>query len=120
MSQSGPTLGIYYEHPDWYRPLFDELDRRGVPYDELHADEHRYDPAETHVAVRDRVQPHEPVRLHARPRRRDLLHVAIPRAPRSPRCPRDQRLGRVADGDLEGVPDHAARASRRSRIRRRA
>ena len=30
-------LGIYYEHPDWYRPLFEELDRRGVPYDALHA-----------------------------------------------------------------------------------
>ncbi len=40
-------LGIYYEHPDWYRPLFQELDRRGVPYDRLHADEHRYDPSES-------------------------------------------------------------------------
>ena len=38
-------LGIYYEHPDWYRPLFQELDRRGVPYDAVHADTHRYDPA---------------------------------------------------------------------------
>jgi glutathione synthase/RimK-type ligase-like ATP-grasp enzyme len=39
-------LGIYYEHPDWYRPLFEELDRRGVPYDALHADTHRFDPSE--------------------------------------------------------------------------
>jgi len=39
-------LGIYYEHPDWYRPLFEALDRRGVPYDALHADLHRYDPSE--------------------------------------------------------------------------
>ena len=31
-------LGIYYEHPDWFRPLFQELDRRGVRYDALHAD----------------------------------------------------------------------------------
>ena len=31
-----PRLGIYYEHPDWYRPLFDELDRRGVAYEKLH------------------------------------------------------------------------------------
>jgi len=37
MSHSEPRLGIYYEHPDWYRPLFQELDRRGVPYDALHA-----------------------------------------------------------------------------------
>ena len=40
-------LAIYYEHPDWYRPLFDELDRRGVPYDKLHAASHRFDPRET-------------------------------------------------------------------------
>lgn len=46
MSQADPRLGIYYEHPDWYRPLFQELDRRGVPYDALHADDHSYDPAE--------------------------------------------------------------------------
>jgi biotin carboxylase len=39
-------LGIYYEHPDWFRPLFQELERRGVPYVELHAGSHRYDPAE--------------------------------------------------------------------------
>ena len=39
-------LGIYYEHPDWYRPLFEALDRRGVPYDALHAASHRYDPSE--------------------------------------------------------------------------
>ena len=48
MSQNGSTLGIYYEHPDWYRPLFDELDRRRVPYEKLHTDDHRYDPAASH------------------------------------------------------------------------
>src|SRR4249919_3090874 len=60
MSQSGPTLGIYYEHPDWYRPLFDELDRRGVEYDKLHADAHRYDPAGTqspYAIVFNRMSP---------------------------------------------------------------
>ncbi len=40
-------LAIYYEHPDWFRPLFAELDRRGTPYVELHAGRHRYDPSET-------------------------------------------------------------------------
>jgi len=48
MSQNGSTLGIYYEHPDWYRPLFEELDRRRVPYEKLHTDDHRYDPAASH------------------------------------------------------------------------
>ena len=27
----GP-IAIYYEHPDWFRPLFAELDRRRIPY----------------------------------------------------------------------------------------
>jgi hypothetical protein len=45
MLHSRPRLGIYYEHPDWYRPLFQELDRRGVPFDAIHADDHFYDPA---------------------------------------------------------------------------
>lgn len=34
---------IFYEHPDWFRPLFNELDRRGLPYQRLHADEHRFE-----------------------------------------------------------------------------
>jgi len=60
MSQNGSTLGIYYEHPDWYRPLFDALERRRVPYEKLHADDHRYDPAESrsrHAIVFNRMSP---------------------------------------------------------------
>jgi hypothetical protein len=60
MSHSSPRLGIYYEHPDWYRPLFRELDRRGVPYDAIHADNHFFDPAETaspHAVVLNRMSP---------------------------------------------------------------
>lgn len=59
-SSSVHRLGIYYEHPDWYRPLFHELDRRRVPYDKLHADEHRYDPAEIaspYAVVFNRMSP---------------------------------------------------------------
>ena len=37
-------IGIYYEHPHWFAPLFAELDRRGTPYTRLHADRHRFDP----------------------------------------------------------------------------
>jgi len=36
-------IGIYYEHPDWFRPLFAELDRRGTPYVRLDASHHAYD-----------------------------------------------------------------------------
>lgn len=39
-------LAIYYEHPEWFKPLFAELERRGVPHVRLHADRHRHDPAE--------------------------------------------------------------------------
>ena len=37
-------IGIYYEHPDWFKPLFAELDRRGVSYERIEAARHRYDP----------------------------------------------------------------------------
>lgn len=40
-----PTLAVFYEHPDWFRPLFAELDRRGLPWERLHAGRHRFDPA---------------------------------------------------------------------------
>jgi hypothetical protein len=39
-------IAIFYEHPEWFKPLFAELDRRGTPYVKLHADEHGFDPAE--------------------------------------------------------------------------
>jgi len=41
-----PHLAIYYEHPEWFIPLFAEHDRRGVAYDRLLAHEHAFDPAE--------------------------------------------------------------------------
>jgi hypothetical protein len=36
-------IAIYFEHPDWFRPLFGELDRRAVPYVRLDAANHRFD-----------------------------------------------------------------------------
>ncbi len=42
-------IAIFYEHPDWFKPLFAELDRRGVDYVKLDANAHSYDPAETEV-----------------------------------------------------------------------
>lgn len=43
-------FAIYYEHPDWFRPLFAELERRGLPVVKLNAAEHLYDPADTREA----------------------------------------------------------------------
>lgn len=45
LTQDRP-LAIYYEHPDWFRPLFAELDRRGTPYVRLQVDDHAYDPGD--------------------------------------------------------------------------
>jgi hypothetical protein len=47
-----PTLpfAIYYEHPDWFRPLFAELNRRGIQYVGLDPRAHTYDPATANSA----------------------------------------------------------------------
>jgi glutathione synthase/RimK-type ligase-like ATP-grasp enzyme len=37
------TFAIYYEHPDWFRPLFAELERRDIPFVRLGARCHSYD-----------------------------------------------------------------------------
>lgn len=42
-------IAIYHEHPDWFRPLFAELDRREVAYVRLDAASHVYDPSERSV-----------------------------------------------------------------------
>jgi biotin carboxylase len=38
------TIAIYYEHPDWFRPLFAELELRAIPYVRIDAGSHGYDP----------------------------------------------------------------------------
>ena len=37
-------LAVYYEHPEWFRPLFAELDRRSIQYVRIDAGCHGYDP----------------------------------------------------------------------------
>jgi hypothetical protein len=37
-------IGIFYEHPEWFRKLFDRLDARGLPYEKLHAGFHQFNP----------------------------------------------------------------------------
>jgi Carbamoyl-phosphate synthase L chain, ATP binding domain len=39
-------IGIVYEHPHWFAPLFAELEGRGVPYEKLHASGLVFDPGE--------------------------------------------------------------------------
>jgi glutathione synthase/RimK-type ligase-like ATP-grasp enzyme len=46
MTSDPKPIAIYYEHPDWFRPLFTELERRGTPYELVEAGRHQYDPSE--------------------------------------------------------------------------
>ncbi|HEX3927424.1 MAG TPA: hypothetical protein VHW65_05460 [Gemmatimonadales bacterium] len=61
-------IAIYHEHPDWFRPLFAELDRRDISYVRLDAAAHRYDPAESaspYSLVFNRASPSAYLRGHA-------------------------------------------------------
>jgi glutathione synthase/RimK-type ligase-like ATP-grasp enzyme len=40
-------IAVYYEHPEWFRPLFAELERRGAPHVKIDASRHGYDPSDT-------------------------------------------------------------------------
>ncbi|MGI8999168.1 MAG: ATP-grasp domain-containing protein [Candidatus Limnocylindria bacterium] len=42
-------IAVLYEHPEWFKPLFAELDRRNVPHVRLYAADHVYDPDERQV-----------------------------------------------------------------------
>jgi glutathione synthase/RimK-type ligase-like ATP-grasp enzyme len=67
MMHDSSTLAIYYEHPDWFRLLFAELDRRKVPYVTLDATAHSYDPGENekrYDVVFNRMSPSAYLRGH--------------------------------------------------------
>lgn len=46
MSLAEKPVGIFYEHPEWFKPLFRELKKRGIVYKEINAANHQYDAAE--------------------------------------------------------------------------
>jgi hypothetical protein len=41
-----PDLAVFYEHPQWFEPLFRELDRRGVDWATIRIQDHSFDPAD--------------------------------------------------------------------------
>ena len=47
MTTNLKPIAIYFEHPDWFRLLFAELERRRLPHLRIEAARHRYDPDET-------------------------------------------------------------------------
>jgi hypothetical protein len=61
-------IAVFHEHPDWFRPLFVELDKRKIPYVKIDAAAHRYDPAERsapYSLVVNRASPSAYLRGHA-------------------------------------------------------
>jgi hypothetical protein len=62
-------VGILYEHPLWFGPLFAELERRGIPFERIHADSVVFDPSELeprYSLVVNRMSPSAWTRGHER------------------------------------------------------
>ncbi len=60
-------IGILYEHPEWFAPLFAELERRQLPYERILAHDHRFDPSASsapYSLVVNRVSPSSYLREH--------------------------------------------------------
>jgi len=67
MPSHARPIAIFHEHPDWFRPLFTELERREIPYVRLDAASHRFDPAEREAPyslVVNRASPSAYLRAH--------------------------------------------------------
>lgn len=66
---SNGRIAVFYEHPEWFKPLFAELDRRELEYDRLLAHDHQFDPAEPRVPyaiVVNRMSPSAYTRGHVK------------------------------------------------------
>ncbi|HYX28458.1 MAG TPA: hypothetical protein VE863_07820 [Pyrinomonadaceae bacterium] len=44
-SQITKPIAVFYEHQQWFLPLFAKLEERGIPYVRIDAREHSYDPS---------------------------------------------------------------------------
>jgi len=78
---SPKPIAIFHEHPDWFRPLFAEFDRRGTPYVRLDAGSHAYDPGETeapYAAVFNRASPSAYLRGRANTTFYNLERIGVP------------------------------------------
>lgn len=67
MSLSSPGIAILFEHPEWFQPLFAELERRGIHYDRLLATQLSYDPrarTSPYALVVNRMSPSSYLRGH--------------------------------------------------------
>lgn len=63
-----PRIGVVFEHPVWFAPLFAELDRRSIPYDRIDLSAHAFDPDDRSIPwslVLNRLSPSAYLRGHA-------------------------------------------------------
>lgn len=44
-----PDLAILYEHPAWFLPLFEALERRGLAFEAIRLSDHSFDPASAEI-----------------------------------------------------------------------
>src|SRR5262245_55119450 len=61
------TVAVLYEHPEWFKPLFAALDRRGVSYERWEAHRGLFDPRVRdlpHSLVVNRMSPSAYLRGH--------------------------------------------------------
>ena len=67
MGTREPRFGVVYEHPEWFTPLFAELDRRGIAFDRIDVSAHTFDPEVQDVPwalVLNRMSPSAYLRGH--------------------------------------------------------
>lgn len=62
-----PSVAVLYEHPEWFKPLFAELEQRNIAFVPLYAGEFSYDPAARsfpYPLVLNRMSPSSYLRGH--------------------------------------------------------
>ncbi len=71
-------LAVLYEHPEWFEPLFDALDRHQLPYERVRADALRWDPREVppFSLLLNRMSPSAYLRGHAHAIRASEAYLA--------------------------------------------
>lgn len=76
-------IAIFYEHPQWFRPMFAELDRRGVAYDEQLCYSHQFDPEDrrpNYALIVNRMSPSAYLRGHTNAIQYSLEYLAYLKA----------------------------------------
>lgn len=66
--ENGRKIAIFYEHPEWFKPLFTELEKRGIGYERMLAHRHAFDAAEgstPYALIVNRMSPSAFTRGHA-------------------------------------------------------